>query len=228
MKKLLGVILSVLLFNGVAFADMQYLSNGTNLGVATKVNVVGATTTRSGQTVTINTLTPTGNQVVTGNLTVSGTSTLTGAVSAAAVINANGGVDRSTAAALAIGATNATSVVITPATTVTGAVIHSSTSNLQAATTATTINFAADAQSTDTYVITLAPVPAAYVTGMMITFTANTANTGACSVNVNGLGAKALKKGVSTDPGDNFIKVGSVVVAVYDGTNFQMLQPAAQ
>lgn len=48
--------------------------------------------------------------------TFSGASTFTGAV------YANGGVDRSTAAALAIGATNATSVVITPATTVTGVV----------------------------------------------------------------------------------------------------------
>lgn len=117
---------------------------------------------------------------------------------------------------------------MTGARTNSGAITNASTTNLQAATTATTINFAADAGSTDTYVITLAPVPAAYVTGMMITFTANTANTGAASINVNGLGAKALKKAVSTDPGDNFIKAGSVVVAVYDGTNFQMLQPAAQ
>jgi hypothetical protein len=90
------------------------------------------------------------------------------------------------------------------------------------------LNFAADAGSNDTYVITLAPAPAAYTTGMYIAFTAATANTGACSINVNGLGAKALKRGVSTDPGDNFIKAGSVVLAIYDGTNFQMIQPAAQ
>lgn len=90
------------------------------------------------------------------------------------------------------------------------------------------LNFAADAGINDTYAITLAPAPAAYTTGMYIAFTANTANTGACTINVNGLGPKALKRGVSTDPGDNFIKVGSVVVCVYDGTNFQMIQPAAQ
>jgi|GEM_PF-6135207 len=88
--------------------------------------------------------------------------------------------------------------------------------------------YAADTASTDDYVITLAPAPPAYYTGMTVTFKAATANTGACTVNVNGLGAKALKRGVSTDPGDNFIKVGSIVVAVYDGTNFQMIQPAAQ
>lgn len=97
-----------------------------------------------------------------------------------------------------------------------------------AATVQGALNFAADAGSNDTYVITLAPAPAAYTTGMYIAFTANTANTGACSINVNGLGAKALKRGVSTDPGDNFIKAGSVVVCIYDGTNCQMLNPAAQ
>ena len=90
------------------------------------------------------------------------------------------------------------------------------------------LNYAADAGATDAYAITLAPAPTAYTEGMVISFKANTANTGACSVNVNGLGAKSLKRGVSTDPGDNFIKVGSIVTAVYDGTNFQMLQPAAQ
>jgi len=93
---------------------------------------------------------------------------------------------------------------------------------------AATLNFAADAEASDTYVIALSPAPAAYTTGMPITFTANTANTGACTVNANSLGAKSLKLGVSTDPGNDYIKAGSIVHAVYDGTNFQMLQPAAQ
>lgn len=97
-----------------------------------------------------------------------------------------------------------------------------------AATVQGAFNFAADAGANDTYVITLAPAPAAYTTGMYIAFTANTANTGACTINVNSLGAKSLKRGVSTDPGDNYIKAGSVVVALYDGTNFQIVTPAAQ
>jgi len=53
--------------------------------------------------------------------TVSGTLGVTGAFTNTGATFANGGVDRSTAAALAIGATNATSVVITPVTTITGA-----------------------------------------------------------------------------------------------------------
>lgn len=96
------------------------------------------------------------------------------------------------------------------------------------ATLAGALNYAADAGSTDAYAITLAPAPTAYTEGMYIAFKAGTANTGACSINVNALGAKALKRGVSTDPGDNYIKVGSIVQAIYDGTNFQMIQPAAQ
>jgi hypothetical protein len=89
------------------------------------------------------------------------------------------------------------------------------------------LNFAADAEASDTYVITLSPVPTAYSTGMMIVFTATTANTGACTVNVNALGAKSLKSLHDQDPPDNYIEAGSVVMAVYDGTNFQMVQPDA-
>jgi hypothetical protein len=89
-----------------------------------------------------------------------------------------------------------------------------------------TINFAADAGSNDTYAITISGITT-YTTGMLIIFTANTANTGACTININGLGAKSLKVTHDGDPGNNFIESGSVVVAVYDGTNFQVIQPNA-
>lgn len=83
--------------------------------------------------------------------------------------------------------------------------------------------FAADAGSDDTYVITLAPVPTAYTTGMVIRFTVNTVNTGAATINVNGLGAKSIvkMKNVALEDGD--IQAGQVVSAVYDGTNFQLI-----
>ena len=89
------------------------------------------------------------------------------------------------------------------------------------------LNFAADAQGSDTYVITLSPAPTAYTTGMYICYTATTANTGACTINVNGLGAKNLLSLNNVTPPDNYIEAGSVVVAVYDGTSFQMIQPDA-
>jgi hypothetical protein len=43
--------------------------------------------------------------------------------------------------------------------------------------------YAADAGSSDTYAITLTPIPKEYTTGMMVTFKANTANTGAATLN---------------------------------------------
>lgn len=68
---------------------------------------------------------------LTGALTVSSTTTATGAV------YADGGLDRSSAAGLAIGAANANAVTITPATTISGAATLSSTLAVTGITTAT-------------------------------------------------------------------------------------------
>jgi hypothetical protein len=87
--------------------------------------------------------------------------------------------------------------------------------------------YAADAEASDTYVITLSPAPVAYTTGMQILFKANTANTGACTINVNGLGAKTIKKKKDVDLADNDIKAGQLVLLAYDGTNMQMLSPVS-
>jgi hypothetical protein len=85
--------------------------------------------------------------------------------------------------------------------------------------------FAADAGSNDTYVATLSPAITAYVTGAHYRFKANTANTGACTIALNGLAATAIKKaagGITTDLADNDIRAGQWVDLVYDGTNMQM------
>jgi hypothetical protein len=82
--------------------------------------------------------------------------------------------------------------------------------------------YAADAGANDTYAITLSPAPAAYTTGMTVRFKANTANTGAATLNVNSLGAKTIKRKASTDLNDNDIAAGQIVTVVYDGTNFIM------
>jgi hypothetical protein len=87
------------------------------------------------------------------------------------------------------------------------------------------VGFASDAGSTDTYAATLSPAPSAYVTGQAYRFKANTANTGACTINFNSLGAKTIKKvagGITTDLADNDIRAGQWVDVVYDGTNMQM------
>ncbi len=83
--------------------------------------------------------------------------------------------------------------------------------------------YAEDAQASDSYAITLSPAPSAYTTGQMFLFKANTANTGASSLNVNGLGPITIKKHKGEDLANNDIKEDSVVSVVYDGTNFQMI-----
>jgi len=77
-----------------------------------------------------------------------------------------------------------------------------------------------DAEASDTYVITLDPAPSAYFNGMVVNFKANTANTGPCTLNVNGLGAKDIKTPEGADPESAQIPAGSIVILVYDGTNF--------
>lgn len=85
--------------------------------------------------------------------------------------------------------------------------------------------FAADSGSTDTYVATLSPAISSYVTGANYRFKANTANTGAATINFNSVGAKPIVKatgGITTALADNDIRAGQWVELVYDGTNMQM------
>ncbi len=85
------------------------------------------------------------------------------------------------------------------------------------------VNYDDDIGSTDTYDITLSPPLTAYAKGQVFTFLANTANTGECTLNINGLGAKGIKKEVSNDLDSNDIIAGQIVTLVYDGANFQLL-----
>lgn len=87
--------------------------------------------------------------------------------------------------------------------------------------------FAADAEESDTYAITLTPAISAYATGQVFVFSANTANTGAATLNVNAKGEKTIKKHNDQDLEDGDIESGSIVIVCYDGTNFQMLNPPA-
>ena len=65
--------------------------------------------------------------------------------------------------------------------------------------------------------------PLAYVSGQHYSFIANFQNTGAATLNVNGLGAVAIKKQGGTALASGDIVSGAVVDVVYDGTNMQML-----
>lgn len=82
--------------------------------------------------------------------------------------------------------------------------------------------YSADTGAANAYVVTLSPVPAAYTTGMVINFKAANANTGASTVNVNGLGTKNITKEGATALAANDIVVGQLVTIIYDGTEFQI------
>lgn len=82
-------------------------------------------------------------------------------------------------------------------------------------------NYAADAGANDTYAVTIEGI-SAYATGQEFKFKANTANTGAATLNVNSLGAKTIKKNHDQTLADNDIESGQVVTVIYDGTDMQM------
>jgi len=91
-----------------------------------------------------------------------------------------------------------------------------------------TLNFAADAEASDSYAIAISPAPIRYLAGMLLMFTANTANTGSASLNINAMGAKTIRKLNDTELATGDIEAGQVVVVVYDGTFFQMISQLAQ
>jgi hypothetical protein len=93
-----------------------------------------------------------------------------------------------------------------------------------------TWNYCADAGSTDAYACSHSPALPGYTTGTRYTFKANTANTGAATLNLDSLGAKTLKKMTGAgyiDLEDNDIKVSSIVDVIYDGTNMVLISQLA-
>jgi hypothetical protein len=87
------------------------------------------------------------------------------------------------------------------------------------------VNFCLDAGSTDAYACSLSPAITGYVTGTHYRFKANTANTGAATINLNSVAVKTIVKvagGITTTLADNDIRAGQWVDLVYDGTNMQV------
>jgi hypothetical protein len=80
---------------------------------------------------------------------------------------------------------------------------------------------------TDTITGTMTPALTAYASGQMFYFVAGGANTGAVTLNIDGLGARNVTRhgSVALVAGD--ILSGEVCVVVYDGTRFQLLNPAS-
>lgn len=73
--------------------------------------------------------------------------------------------------------------------------------------------------------LTYTQAPTAYTTGDRYTFIAGVENTGATTLNVNGLGAKSIMRGGTTPLTGGELAVGRIATVYYDGTNFQLFSP---
>jgi len=88
--------------------------------------------------------------------------------------------------------------------------------------------YAVDTSGSSTvYVATMSPVPNAYVTGQSFKVKFVNANTTTTpTINLNGLGAKTIVKGVSTALAVGDISANMIGDIQYDGTNFVLKNPA--
>ena len=91
-----------------------------------------------------------------------------------------------------------------------------------------TYNFAADSQGDDDYEIAI-PEITALTTGLMVTFTANTANTDGATLEITSVGdLDAILKMHDQALATGDIESGQVVVCIFDGTNWQMTSQLGQ
>jgi expansin (peptidoglycan-binding protein) len=74
--------------------------------------------------------------------------------------------------------------------------------------------------SANSYIATLSPALSAYAEGVSFRLKINASNTGASTVDVNGLGAKAIKNGKGNDVAAGNLKAGVIYTLAYDGTSF--------
>lgn len=77
--------------------------------------------------------------------------------------------------------------------------------------------------SSNAYTLTSGSVITAYADGDIFRFAANHTNTGAATLNVDGLGAQSIKVRDGGDPAAGDILSGGIYTVTYDGTNFQLL-----
>jgi hypothetical protein len=84
--------------------------------------------------------------------------------------------------------------------------------------------YCADAGANDTYACDLPAAPT-YTAGACFAFKANTANTGAATINFNSVGAVTIVKttaGLPTTLANNDIRAGAIASICYDGTQMQL------
>jgi hypothetical protein len=84
-------------------------------------------------------------------------------------------------------------------------------------------SYSVTASGTDTYTATPSPALTAYAANTRFFIKFTNANTGAATLNLNALGAIAIKKSGTTALSSGDIAAGQVLQLLYDGTNFQVV-----
>ena len=85
------------------------------------------------------------------------------------------------------------------------------------------LTFAPSTASGNAYAVQLRVAPEGYTAGMILSFKAAAANTGAITLNINGLGTKPVFKNVSEALEAGDIQPNQVVSVIYDGEAFQII-----
>lgn len=88
------------------------------------------------------------------------------------------------------------------------------------------VTYAADTGSANSYAAALANAPPAYVSGLHVVMTPANSCTGASTLNVNGLGARAIKRVDGTDPEAGDIRAGIPCEFVLVGSTFYLISAA--
>lgn len=88
-----------------------------------------------------------------------------------------------------------------------------------------TYSYFPDTGVADAYVITPVPAIAATVAGQRFDVLISNTNTGASTINPNGLGTENIKLADGSDPLAGQLLAGMIASLEYDGTNYQLLNP---
>lgn len=82
------------------------------------------------------------------------------------------------------------------------------------------IPYAAAAGAANAYTVALSPAMASYAEGVAVAVKMNVSNTGASTININGLGAKSIKDSKGNALTSGKLLAGSIYTMRYNGTNF--------
>jgi hypothetical protein len=82
-----------------------------------------------------------------------------------------------------------------------------------------------DGGAANAYTLTPTTALVAYGTKMAAVFAPTNTNTGASTLNISGLGTKAIKRVDGSDVVANDLASGSIYIAIYNGTEFRLIGP---